>query len=87
MQDGTRTAYPHCANSYPPSGFLFLCGCPPASPQVAAEALRVCEQLVRVIRPDTAAPVGPAMQPLVLPLYTAVLARLAAQVTRVYVCV
>ncbi|KAI3438733.1 hypothetical protein D9Q98_001153 [Chlorella vulgaris] len=47
--------------------------------KVAAEALRVCEQLVRVIRPDTAAPVGPAMQPLVLPLYTAVMARLAAQ--------
>ncbi len=30
--------------------------------KVAAEALRVCEQLVRVIRPDSAAPVQPALQ-------------------------
>ena len=30
--------------------------------QVAAEALRVCEQLVRVIRPDVGGPVDAAMQ-------------------------
>ena len=40
----------------------------------------MCEQLVRVIRPDVAAPVDPAMQPLVRPLYDAVMQRLSAQV-------
>ena len=30
--------------------------------QVSAEALRVCEQLVRVIRPDVGAPVDASMQ-------------------------
>jgi hypothetical protein len=47
--------------------------------KVAAEALRVCEQLVRVIRPDVAAPVPEAMQGLVRPLYDVVMARLSAQ--------
>lgn len=47
--------------------------------KVAAEALRVCEQLVRVIRPDVAAPVPDAMQGLVRPLYDVVMARLSAQ--------
>ncbi|KAL4425586.1 hypothetical protein ABPG75_009602 [Micractinium tetrahymenae] len=47
--------------------------------KVAAEALRVCEQLVRVIRPNVAAPVDAAMQPLVRPLYDCVMQRLSAQ--------
>lgn len=41
-------------------GLHLPCRCSVA--QVAAEALRVCEQLVRVIRPDVAAPVPDAMQ-------------------------
>lgn len=53
---------------------------PPPSPQVAAEALRVCEQLVREIRPDVGAPLAPGMLPLVKPLYDCVMARLEAQV-------
>lgn len=47
--------------------------------KVAAEALRVCEQLVRVMRPDVGAPVDAAMQPLVKPLYDCVMQRLSAQ--------
>ena len=36
--------------------------CPLDSPQVAAEALRVCEQLVRVVRPDVGAPMDASLQ-------------------------
>ncbi|GFR41083.1 hypothetical protein Agub_g1723, partial [Astrephomene gubernaculifera] len=46
--------------------------------KVAAEALRVCEALVGVLRPDPAAPVPPQQQPLVGPLYAAVMGRLSA---------
>ncbi|PSC76088.1 cullin-associated NEDD8-dissociated 1 isoform B [Micractinium conductrix] len=47
--------------------------------KVAAEALRVCEQLVRVVRPDVGAPMDASLQPLVKPLYECVMARLSAQ--------
>ncbi|GIL73243.1 hypothetical protein Vretimale_4847 [Volvox reticuliferus] len=46
--------------------------------KVAAEALRVCEALVGVLRPDPASPVPPAQVSLVGPLYSAVMARLSA---------
>lgn len=46
---------------------------------VAADALRACEQLVRVLRPDPPAPLAPAMQPLVHPLFEAATARVTAQ--------
>ncbi|KAG2500009.1 hypothetical protein HYH03_002291 [Edaphochlamys debaryana] len=46
--------------------------------KVAAEALRVCEALVGVLRPDASAPVPPDQAPLVQPLYAAVMARLSA---------
>ncbi|KAG2450178.1 hypothetical protein HYH02_000280 [Chlamydomonas schloesseri] len=46
--------------------------------KVAAEALRCCEALVGVLRPEAAAPVPPSQQPQVAPLYKAVMARLSA---------
>ncbi|GIL42737.1 hypothetical protein Vafri_669 [Volvox africanus] len=46
--------------------------------KVAAEALRVCEALVGVLRPDPASPVPPAQASLVVPLYSAIMARLSA---------
>ncbi|KXZ56874.1 hypothetical protein GPECTOR_1g789 [Gonium pectorale] len=49
-----------------------------AGRRVAAEALRVCEALVGVLRPDPSAPVPPEQAPLVQPLYSAVMARLSA---------
>ena len=48
--------------------------------QVSAEALRVCEQLVRVIRPDVGAPADPRLCGLVKPLFAAVMQRMEAQV-------
>ncbi|MEW5303601.1 MAG: hypothetical protein WDW36_006278 [Sanguina aurantia] len=47
--------------------------------KVAAEALRVCEALVAVLRPDVAAAVKPRLRPVVAPLFAAVLGRLSAQ--------
>ncbi len=47
--------------------------------QVAAEALRVCEQSVRVMRPSPPEPVAKNLDPLVKPLYDAVMKRLSAQ--------
>lgn len=47
--------------------------------QVAAEALRVCEALVAVLRPDVAAAVKPQLRPVAGPLFAAVLGRLSAQ--------
>ncbi len=44
--------------------------------QVAAEALRVCEALVGVLRPDPTKPVPPEQAALVMPLYSAIMARL-----------
>ncbi|GLI69131.1 hypothetical protein VaNZ11_013686 [Volvox africanus] len=46
--------------------------------KVAAEALRVCEALVGVLRPDPASPVPPAQASFVGPLYSAIMARLSA---------
>ncbi|EFJ52089.1 hypothetical protein VOLCADRAFT_79240 [Volvox carteri f. nagariensis] len=46
--------------------------------KVAAEALRVCEALVGVLRPDPAGPVPPEQASLVAPLYSAIMTRLSA---------
>lgn len=47
--------------------------------QVAAEALRVCEQLVGVIRPAPPAPVAPDLAPVVTSMFNVINARLSAQ--------
>lgn len=47
--------------------------------QVAAEALRVCEQIISVIRPNPPAPVDSTLNPVIQPMYTCINGRLAAQ--------
>lgn len=46
---------------------------------VSAEALRACEHLVHVLRPQCPAPVDAALVPLVAPLFDVAVGRLAAQ--------
>ncbi len=46
---------------------------------MAAEALRVCEQMVMVVAPPVGTALKPDMQPLVKPLFDAMLQRLCAQ--------
>ncbi|GAX78344.1 hypothetical protein CEUSTIGMA_g5786.t1 [Chlamydomonas eustigma] len=47
--------------------------------KVSAEALRVCEQLVVVLAPDAGSRVTQTLQPLIKPLFDAVMLRLSAQ--------
>eukprot|EP00195_Chlamydomonas_chlamydogama_P007020 CAMPEP_0202892974 /NCGR_PEP_ID=MMETSP1392-20130828/2632_1 /ASSEMBLY_ACC=CAM_ASM_000868 /TAXON_ID=225041 /ORGANISM="Chlamydomonas chlamydogama, Strain SAG 11-48b" /LENGTH=1235 /DNA_ID=CAMNT_0049577131 /DNA_START=157 /DNA_END=3864 /DNA_ORIENTATION=- len=47
--------------------------------KVAAEALRVCEQMVLVVAPAPGQPVSSELKPLVKPLFDAVMQRLCAQ--------
>eukprot|EP00878_Enallax_costatus_P002222 GHUV01002394.1.p1 GENE.GHUV01002394.1~~GHUV01002394.1.p1 ORF type:complete len:958 (+),score=265.35 GHUV01002394.1:286-3159(+) len=47
--------------------------------KVAAEALRVCEQMISVIRPNPPAAVESKLTPVVQPLYSCINGRLAAQ--------
>uniref|UniRef100_A0A383V8K4 TATA-binding protein interacting (TIP20) domain-containing protein n=1 Tax=Tetradesmus obliquus TaxID=3088 RepID=A0A383V8K4_TETOB len=47
--------------------------------KVAAEALRVCEQMVSVIRPNPPAPTAPELAPVVAGMFSCINGRLAAQ--------
>jgi cullin-associated NEDD8-dissociated protein 1 len=47
--------------------------------QVAAEALRVCEQMVSVIRPNPPAPTAAELSPVVSGMFSCINSRLAAQ--------
>jgi cullin-associated NEDD8-dissociated protein 1 len=47
--------------------------------QVAAEALRVCEQMVSVIRPNPPAPTAAELSPVVSSMFACINSRLAAQ--------
>ena len=50
------------------------------SPQVSAEAMRVCEQMVGVLSPPGGgAPLDAALQPLVRPLFDTIMQKLGAQ--------
>lgn len=49
---------------------------------MVAEALRVCESIVAVLRPEPPAPVPSDLVPVVAPLFEVQTKRLAAQVTR-----
>lgn len=58
---------------------LNLCENDNGAVQVTSEALRVCREMVRVIRPDSSVPIDASLRPVVVALFDSAMARLGAQ--------